>query len=105
MRFQDDHRLGTGDCELDGDHSDHGEELTGMYTEEASLDSSRMSTEQANMLRAQSREQSVQEPEQRQSTPVPSDNEDLSYEQQDALRRLKNKKGRAGGLVTDLSKE
>jgi hypothetical protein len=48
--------------------------------------------------------QSVQKPEQRQPTPVPSDDEDLDYEQARALRRFKKGKGRAGGLVTDLGK-
>jgi hypothetical protein len=90
--------------ESDAEYSDHGEELEGMYTKGSSLASASLTTAQANALRAQSKGQSVPVPEQRLPTPVPSDGEDLDYEQARALRRFMNKKGRAVGLVTDLGK-
>jgi hypothetical protein len=51
--------------EPDAEYGDHGEELEGMYTKSATLASARISTMQANALRPQPREQSVQEPERR----------------------------------------
>jgi hypothetical protein len=49
------------DSESDNDYSDHGGALEGMYSEGASLSSARMTTEQANALRTQSKGQSVHE--------------------------------------------
>jgi hypothetical protein len=92
------------DSESDAEYSDHGEVLEGIYTEGATLASARLTTAKKSALRAQSRGQSVQEPEQRQPTPAPSDDEGLSYEQARALRRFKKGKGRAGGPVSDLGK-
>jgi hypothetical protein len=101
------------DDEPDAEYSDHGEERddSEMYAPDildakgkGDLSTARLSTAQANTLRAQSRVQSVQEPEQHQPKPVPSDNEDLSYEQARALRRCQNRKGRQGCFDTDLGK-
>jgi hypothetical protein len=98
--------------ESDAEYSDHGEQWSyaDMYTPEVlgldgkpKTDTARLTTEPANALRATGRSvpqaQSAQEPEQRQPTPVPADDEDLSEEQERTLRRFK-KKGTAGGLVT-----
>jgi hypothetical protein len=69
------------------------------------LSRARLSTEQANTLRAESGGQSVQEPDQRQPTPVHSDDEELEFDLCLAAaitdpRRIKG----AGGLVTDTWK-
>jgi hypothetical protein len=68
------------------------------------LSRARRTTEQADALRAQYRGQSAQEPEQRLPTPLPSDDDDLDYEQARALRRFKKGKGRERVLVTEWGK-
>jgi hypothetical protein len=79
--------------ESDAESSDHSEVLEGMYTEGATLASSRLTTAQ-----------SAQEPDQRLPTPVPSDDDDdLTEDQVRTLRGFKKGKGRAGGLVTSLA--
>jgi hypothetical protein len=77
----------------ESDHSDHSEELTGVYTEGTSLQTARMTSEQANALCAQAR----------QPTPVPFDDDDseMTEDQKRLARRAsKLEKGRAGGPVT-----
>jgi hypothetical protein len=75
-----------------------------MYTDGPSLSSARLTKEQANPLRAQSKRQSDQEPEQRQPTPVASDDESEDYFQASTQGNAKKKTGRAGGLATDIWK-
>jgi hypothetical protein len=64
----------------------------------------RLTTERANAHRAQSRGQSVQEPEQRQPTPLPSDDENSDYDHARALMRFRKNKGREGGQATAFGK-
>jgi hypothetical protein len=101
------------DSESDNDCRDNGEKIPDteaytldMFDEKGKpvLSRARLSTEQANALRAQLSGQSGQDPAQRQPTPVHSDEDDADFEPDLFQSRIKasakKKAGRGGGLVT-----
>jgi hypothetical protein len=97
------------------EYSDHGEELSGMYASDMigpggkpNLAGARLTTEQANALRAAAKMKAQVQPEQppptRVPTRVPSDDDDMSEDQKRLVRSFtKTKKsvnGGAGGQIT-----
>jgi hypothetical protein len=93
------------DSESDAEYSDHGEELTSMYTTGASLASAKMTSAQANALRAAPRSVATQQASSsgsesiRSPTPLNSDehSEELTEDQKRVIRRFTKKSGGAGG--------